>query len=185
MKEAHWGAMLSIKDKLNSRLAHAAQSSVRCSCCSCMYGCTWREGGVHFDQSIPGANCYDFLHHIIGKRASIVGHAMVEGLVRSQRSASTLQYYYSYLFRLLYLVQLQEITTNRASMQLRPAYANCQQRLLPHRVAGKQFAVFVRRSLFLFLFCSTLFAFFYFILVFISFLVFVVVTPQAHEGGCW
>jgi hypothetical protein len=82
MKEAHWGAMLSIKDKLNSRLAHAAQSSVRCSCCSCMYGCTWREGGVHFDQSIPGANCYDFLHHIIGKRASIVGHAMVEGLVR-------------------------------------------------------------------------------------------------------
>jgi hypothetical protein len=32
---------------------------------------------------------------------------------------------------------------------------------------------------FFFFFCSTLFAFF------ISFLVFVAVTPQAHEGGCW
>jgi hypothetical protein len=46
-------------------------------------------------------------------------------------------------------VQLQEVTTDRASMQLRPAYANCQQRLLPHRVAGgKQFAVLCDLSFF-------------------------------------
>lgn len=81
----------------------------------------------------------------------------------------------------MYLVQLQEVTTDRASMQLRPAYANCQQRLLPHRVGGgKQFAVLCDLSFFFF-FAFVYYYYYYYFGFFISFLV----TPQRHEGGCW
>jgi hypothetical protein len=103
-----------------------------------------------------------------------------KALCDSQRSASTVLLLL-FVWVVVYLVQLQEVTTDRASMQLRPAYANCQQRLLPHRVAGgKQFAVLCAISLSFLPLCI-----FIIIIIILVFYFIFGVTPQRHEGGCW